>query len=98
MAETYCICELCREQVDPADPNVVRAVEMREVVAMGPTYHRVPGRGVLFHREHFPSGSPDYDGAGYRMSRLEGLLPPKFKRVSRGRLMPAYSFWPITAW
>jgi hypothetical protein len=61
MAETFCICELCREQVDPADPNVVRAVEMIELVAMGPTYYRAPGLSVFFHREHYPSGSPDYE-------------------------------------
>jgi hypothetical protein len=47
--------------VDPGDPNVVRAVEMIEIVAMGPTYRRTPGLTVFFHREHFPDGSPDYE-------------------------------------
>lgn len=60
MLDTFCICESCREKVDPADPDVVRAVEVIEIVAMGPTYHRVPGLTVFFHREHYPSDSPDY--------------------------------------
>jgi hypothetical protein len=41
--DTFCICELCREKVDPDDPKVVRAVEMIEIVSMGPTYERIPG-------------------------------------------------------
>jgi hypothetical protein len=60
MTDTFCICELCREKVDPASPEVVRAVEMIEIVEMGPTYHRAPGLTVFFHREHYPSDSPDY--------------------------------------
>jgi hypothetical protein len=59
--DTFCICELCREKVDPDDPGVVRAVEMIEVVTMGPTYSRIPGLPVYFHREHYPSGSADYE-------------------------------------
>jgi hypothetical protein len=60
MPDTFCICELCREKVDPTDPNVVRAVEMIEIVTMGPTYNRVPGLTVHFHRGHYPTDSPDY--------------------------------------
>lgn len=59
--DTFCICELCREKVDPADPNVVRAVEMIEVVVVGPTPERLRGLTVFFHREHYPSGSEDYE-------------------------------------
>jgi hypothetical protein len=59
--DTFCICELCREKVDPADPNVVRAVEMIEIMKMGPTYERIPGLTVFFHREHYPDGSTDYE-------------------------------------
>jgi len=59
--DTFCICELCREKVDPADPNVVRAVEMIEVVMFGPTPERLRGLTVFFHREHYPSGSEDYE-------------------------------------
>jgi hypothetical protein len=58
--DTFCICELCREKVDPADPNVVRAVEVIEVPGMGEDYQRIPGLTVFFHREHYPSGSTDY--------------------------------------
>lgn len=47
--------------MDPEDPEVVRAVEMIEIVSMGPTYHRVSGLTVFFHREHYPSGSSDYE-------------------------------------
>ena len=57
--DTFCICELCREKVDPADPNVVRAVEVIEVPGIG-DYQRIPGLAVFFHREHYPNGSPDY--------------------------------------
>lgn len=61
MSDTFCICELCRQKVDPADPNVLRAIEMIEIVSLGPTYHRIPGLSVFFHREHYPSESPDYE-------------------------------------
>jgi hypothetical protein len=47
--------------VDPADTNVVRAVEMIEIMKMGPTYERIPGLTVFFHREHYPDGSTDYE-------------------------------------
>lgn len=59
--DTFCICESCREKVDPADPGVVRAVEMIEVVTFGLTHERVPGLTVFFHREHYPSDSDDYE-------------------------------------
>ena len=45
MIDTFCICEVCREKVDPADPDVVRAIELIEVVGIGPTHEqheRVP--------------------------------------------------------
>ena len=61
--DTFCICELCREKVDPADPAVVRAVEVIEIATMGPTNDRVRGLTVFFHREHYPSGSTDYEPA-----------------------------------
>lgn len=61
LMDTFCICELCRAKVDPADPGVVRAVEMIEIVSIGPTYHRMPGLTVFFHREHFPGDSDDYE-------------------------------------
>lgn len=59
--DTFCICESCREKVDPADPNVVRAVEMIEIVTLEPTNDRVAGLSVYFHREHYPSDSADYE-------------------------------------
>jgi hypothetical protein len=59
--DTFCICELCREKVDPADPAIVRAVEVIEVPGIGgENYQRIPGLTVFFHREHYPSGSADY--------------------------------------
>jgi hypothetical protein len=60
MYDTFCICELCREKVDPADPGIVRAIELIEVVGIGPTHQQLPGLTVFFHREHYPSGSTDY--------------------------------------
>ena len=60
MFDTFCICELCREKVDPADPDIVRAIEVIEVVGIGPTHQRLPGLTVFFHRDHYPSGSADY--------------------------------------
>lgn len=59
--DTFCICEVCREKVDPEDPNVVRAVEMIEVLIFGSTNQRLPGLSVFFHREHYPDDSPDYE-------------------------------------
>ena len=59
--DTFCICELCREKVDPEDSKVVRAVEMIEIVSIGPTYYRMPGLTVFFHRDHYPDGSADYE-------------------------------------
>ena len=61
--DTFCICELCREKVDPEDPEVVRAVEMIEIATLGPTNERIPGLTVYFHREHYPSDSTDYQAA-----------------------------------
>jgi hypothetical protein len=59
--DTFCICELCREKVDPANPDVVRAVEVLEVETFGPTRQRMRGLTVYFHREHYPSDSSDYE-------------------------------------
>jgi hypothetical protein len=59
--DTFCICEQCRRKVDPADPDVVRAVEVIEVDTMGATYSRVRGLSVFFHRDHYPTGSMDYE-------------------------------------
>jgi hypothetical protein len=59
--DTFCICEVCREKVDPADPDVVRAVEVIDVLMLGQDSERVRGLTVFFHREHYPSGSADYE-------------------------------------
>ena len=61
--DTFCICELCRAKVDPADPDVVRAVEMIEIATLGSNNERIPGLTVFFHREHNPSDSADYQAA-----------------------------------
>ena len=34
---------------------------MIEIVSMGPTYYRMPGLTVFFHRDHYPDGSADYE-------------------------------------
>jgi hypothetical protein len=59
--DTFCICEVCREKVDPADPGVLRAVEVIEVPTLGATDQRIRGLTVFFHREHYPSDSDEYE-------------------------------------
>ena len=59
--DTFCICELCRAKVDPADPGVVRAVEVIEVEMFGQSQERLRGLTVYFHREHYPGDSDDYE-------------------------------------
>jgi hypothetical protein len=59
--DTFCICEVCRRKVDPADPNVVRAVEMIEIVMFDSSPERLAGLTVFFHRDHYPSDSDDYE-------------------------------------
>lgn len=59
--DTFCICEVCREKVDPADPNVVRAVEMIEILMFDQAQERMPGLTVFFHRDHYPGDSADYE-------------------------------------
>lgn len=59
--DTFCICEVCRQKVDPADPNVVRAVEVIEILMFGSSPERLPGLTVYFHRDHYPSDSDDYE-------------------------------------
>jgi hypothetical protein len=51
----FYICELCRERVDPADPDVVRAFEQKEIVTAAGK-QRLDGLGVHFHRACFPGG------------------------------------------
>lgn len=60
VSETFHICETCRERVDPADPDVVRAVELVKLTTMGPTTQFAEGLGVFFHRAHYPTGSEQY--------------------------------------
>lgn len=59
--DTFCICEVCRQKVDPADPSVVRAVEVIEILMFGSSPERLPGLTVYFHRDHYPSDSDDYE-------------------------------------
>jgi hypothetical protein len=60
----YFICESCRDPVDPADPNVVRAFEQQVIRTMGIGNQTIDGLPVLFHRECFSGGDsyrPDQD-------------------------------------
>jgi hypothetical protein len=50
----------CREQVEPADPEIVEAVELVEVVTFGPGRQWREGLHVFFHRSHYPTGSRRY--------------------------------------
>jgi hypothetical protein len=60
MDETFHICQACRERVEPDAVDVVRAVELVPVRAMGEPKQWLEGMGVLFHRACFPQGSPYY--------------------------------------
>jgi hypothetical protein len=54
------ICELCREEVDSEDPDVVEAVELVEALAFGPKRELLEGKHVLFHRWHYPAETGRY--------------------------------------
>ena len=54
------ICELCREEVDSKDPDVVEAVELTKVSTFGPKRQVLEGNHVFFHRWHYPAGSERY--------------------------------------
>lgn len=58
----YTACEGCRERVDAADPNVIRAFPQIEMRTFGGTQW-ADGIAELFHQECFPGGS------GYRVDR-----------------------------
>jgi hypothetical protein len=60
MIETFHICELCRERIDPDAPDTVRAVEMKKSETFGPTVEWLEGMGVFFHERHYPEGSEHY--------------------------------------
>jgi hypothetical protein len=61
-AAPYSVCEQCGE-VDPTDPDVVRAFEQKVIRAMGVGKQRIDGMPVLFHRECFR------EGKGYRIDQ-----------------------------
>jgi hypothetical protein len=54
------LCEGCRQQVDPRDTGIVRAVEMHKSVTMGPSVEWIEGLGVFFHEHCFPASSVWY--------------------------------------
>jgi hypothetical protein len=54
------VCERCREPVVPADPDVVRAVELVPVPTFGAPDDVAEGMGVLFHRVCFPEDTQAY--------------------------------------
>lgn len=62
MSETIHICEACQEEVNPDDPDVVKAAEMNDVTTFGSGGHReyMDGLTVFFHEHHFPYGSREY--------------------------------------
>jgi hypothetical protein len=54
------LCELCREEVDPADEDVVAARRIVEIQSMGVGTEELEGLRVAFHRSCFPVGSRAY--------------------------------------
>ncbi|MEX2557818.1 MAG: hypothetical protein WEB06_19580 [Actinomycetota bacterium] len=55
MDERIYICEACRQRVDPANPDVVRAIEQVDVTGFGEERTFIDGYGVYFHADHFPA-------------------------------------------
>jgi hypothetical protein len=53
------LCETCQGAVDTSGPDVVYAVELKEVLRFLGT-ELVEGTGVYFHPECFPWDSPSY--------------------------------------
>jgi hypothetical protein len=55
--ETYTLCPSCGRKVDPNEPEVKYAVEMRRLAVMGGGYEYIDGMGAYIH-EHcaIPSG------------------------------------------
>ena len=58
--ETFDICETCRERVEPSDPDVLYAVELKEVGGFGTGREYAEGLGVYFHEWCYPEGSRLY--------------------------------------
>jgi hypothetical protein len=57
--ESYTICPTCHVRVEPADADVVYAVEILRFDAMGgPQYSE--GMGAYFHARCYPEGSLRY--------------------------------------
>jgi hypothetical protein len=51
----FYVCDVCREIVDPSDPNVVRAYEIHDVRTFGGR-EMIEGLASYFHRGHYPGG------------------------------------------
>jgi hypothetical protein len=47
--ESFTVCPVCRERVEPDDPDLVYGFEQVESVGMGPTRHVSDGMGAYFH-------------------------------------------------
>jgi hypothetical protein len=60
--EAIHICEACRGEVNPGDPDVIEAAEMKEVTTFGSGSHREYSEGLhaFFHEHHYPHGSRRY--------------------------------------
>lgn len=54
------VCQTCREEVDPSDPNVLVAFEQVESNAFQVGRQMHDGLKVCFHRGCYPQGSPRY--------------------------------------
>jgi hypothetical protein len=57
--EPYSICETCHAPVEPADADVVYAVELVRADTLAGTEY-LEGMGVYFHTRCFPEGSMRY--------------------------------------
>jgi hypothetical protein len=48
------VCGTCRQEVDPADPNVIPLRQWMRTRSFGETDQWVEGMGQYFHKQHAP--------------------------------------------
>jgi hypothetical protein len=65
VGDAMIICEMCRERLDPAASDTVRAVKVRVTETKGdPEGVERLGLSVFFHARCFPGGSQRYRRKG----------------------------------
>jgi hypothetical protein len=57
---TFYVCEACREVVEPDAAGVIRAHELIQTRSLNGNDPPIEGRGVFFHKHHYPRSSGRY--------------------------------------